>query len=345
MRVEDFNYTLPKELIAQTPLKNRSDSKLLVLNKHHGGIKHDVFHALPSYLEKGDVLVFNNTSVIPARLLGVKEETGASIEVLLLTQLTDDHWECLVKKAKKIKIGTVISFGEGLLKATCTDVKEEGLRNFKLSYDGVFYEILDQLGEMPLPPYITEKLDHPERYQTVYNKHKGSAAAPTAGLHFTNTLLDTLKEKGVILSYVTLHVGLGTFRPVQVDNVESHKMHEEYYHMPKETADILNKAKEEHRRIISVGTTSLRTLETVLRDHPSFVEASGFSDIFIYPGKTIQSSDGLITNFHLPKSTLLMLVSAISSKEIIMNAYQEAIKHQYRFFSFGDSMFITNLDY
>ena len=342
MKVEDFNYHLPKDLIAQTPLAKRSDSRLLVLNKHHGQIKHDVFHALPSYLHKGDVLVFNNTSVIPARLLGEKVDTGAMIEVLLLSQLENDEWECLVKKAKKIKVGTRISFGDGRLKATCTKVKEEGLRNIRFSYEGVFYEILDQLGEMPLPPYITEKLSQPERYQTVYNKHKGSAAAPTAGLHFTHALLEELKEKGVELAYVTLHVGLGTFRPVQVEDVSSHKMHEEYYQMPKETADILNKAKEEGRRIISVGTTSLRTLETVLRDHPNFVETSGFSDIFIYPGKDIKSSSGLITNFHLPKSTLLMLVSAMASKKIIMDAYQEAIKEKYRFFSFGDSMFITN---
>ncbi|MGS0971858.1 MAG: tRNA preQ1(34) S-adenosylmethionine ribosyltransferase-isomerase QueA [Candidatus Izemoplasmataceae bacterium] len=342
MKVEDFDYQLPKRLIAQTPLENRSDSRLLVLNKHHGEIKHDVFHALSNYLHQGDVLVFNNTSVIPARLLGVKEGTGASIEVLLLTQKNNDCWECLVKKAKKVKVGTVISFGEGLLKATCVEVKEEGLRDFKFTYDGLFYEILDQLGEMPLPPYITEKLEHPERYQTVYNKHKGSAAAPTAGLHFTNELLESLKTMGVELVYVTLHVGLGTFRPVSVDDVESHKMHEEYYHMPQETADILNQAKVDNRRIISVGTTSLRTLETILRDHPTFVEDSGFSDIFIYPGKEIKSSDGLITNFHLPKSTLLMLVSAMSSKKIIMDAYKEAIKEEYRFFSFGDSMFITN---
>lgn len=342
MKVEDFDYQLPKRLIAQTPLENRSDSRLLVLNKHHGEIKHDVFHALSNYLHQGDVLVFNNTSVIPARLLGVKEGTGASIEVLLLTQKNNDCWECLVKKAKKVKVGTVISFGEGLLKATCVEVKEEGLRDFKFTYDGLFYEILDQLGEMPLPPYITEKLEHPERYQTVYNKHKGSAAAPTAGLHFTNELLESLKSMGVELVYVTLHVGLGTFRPVSVDDVESHKMHEEYYHMPQETADILNQAKADNRRIVSVGTTSLRTLETILRDHPTFVEDSGFSDIFIYPGKEIKSSDGLITNFHLPKSTLLMLVSAMSSKKIIMDAYKEAIKEEYRFFSFGDSMFITN---
>lgn len=344
MKVEDFNYDLPKELIAQTPLANRSDSRLLVLNKHHGAITHDVFHALPKYLDKGDVLVFNNTSVIPARLVGVKEPTGAMIELLLLSQLENDEWECLVKKARKIKVGTTIVFGDGLLKATCTEVKEEGLRNFAFSYEGVFYEVLDQLGEMPLPPYITEKLVDKDRYQTVYNKHKGSAAAPTAGLHFTNELLDQLKEQGVILAYVTLHVGLGTFRPVQVEDVHSHKMHEEYYSMSKETADILNQAKTEGRRIISVGTTSLRTLETVLRDHPKFEEASGFSDIFIYPGKEIKSSHALITNFHLPKSTLLMLVSAMASKEIIMKAYEEAIEERYRFFSFGDSMFITNQD-
>lgn len=342
MRVEDFNYELPEELIAQTPLKNRSASRFLVLDKNTGEIEHSTFNNVLDYLNKGDVLVLNNTSVIPARLYGVKEETSAAIEILLLKQKEEDTWECLVKKAKKIKVGTVISFGEGLLKAKCTRVKEEGLRDFKMIYDGVFYEILDQLGEMPLPPYIHEKLENQDRYQTVYNKHKGSAAAPTAGLHFTKELMKQIEDKGVIITYVTLHVGLGTFRPVQVEDVASHKMHTEFYQVSEETADILNKAKEENRKIIAVGTTSLRTLETVLRDYDKFQEISGWSDIFIYPGYKFKAIDELITNFHLPKSTLVMLVSALAGKENIMKAYQEAIKEKYRFFSFGDSMMIRN---
>ena len=340
MRVEDFNYNLPEELIAQTPLKNRSASRLLVLDKDSGDIKHDQFSNLLSYLNKGDVLVLNDTSVIPARLYGVKVETSAAIEILLLKQKEDDIWECLVKKAKKIKVGTVISFGEGVLKAKCVKLGEEGIRQFKMIYDGVFYEVLDQLGEMPLPPYIHEKLENQDRYQTVYNKHKGSAAAPTAGLHFTKELMKKIEDKGVIITYVTLHVGLGTFRPVQVEDVLSHKMHTEYYQMTSETADILNTAKQEKRKIIAVGTTSLRTLETVLRDYDNFTETSGWSDIFIYPGYKFKAIDELITNFHLPKSTLLMLVSALAGKENIMNAYLKAIEEKYRFFSFGDSMII-----
>ncbi len=340
MKVEDFNYSLPEALIAQTPLENRSASRFLVLNKDNGEINHDYFNNILSYLNEGDVLVLNDTSVIPARLYGVKIDTNATIEILLLKQKEDDVWECLVKKSRKIKIGSIISFGDGLLQAKCTKLGEEGIREFKMEYKGVFYEVLDQLGEMPLPPYIHEKLENQDRYQTVYNKYKGSAAAPTAGLHFTKELMQQIKAKGVIISYVTLHVGLGTFRPVSVEDVETHKMHTEFYQMTKETADILNKAKYEKRKIIAVGTTSLRTLETVLRDYDNFKDTSGWSDIFIYPGYKFKAIDELITNFHLPKSTLLMLVSALASKEYIMNAYNEAIKEKYRFFSFGDSMMI-----
>lgn len=340
MKVSDFDYHLPEELIAQTPLETRSSSRLLVLDQDTGSITHDQFLHLPQYLHKGDVLVLNDTSVIPARIIGVKEKTLATIELLLLKQEADDVWECLVKKAKKIRVGTLISLGDGLLKARCIRVKEEGLRDFKLEYEGVLYEILDELGEMPLPPYIHEKLIDQDRYQTVYNKYKGSAAAPTAGLHFTTELLDDIRQMGVEIVYVTLHVGLGTFRPVQVDDVLDHKMHTEFYQVSKATADVLNKAKQEHRKIIAVGTTSLRTLETVLRDHEQFEETSGWSDIFIYPGYQFKAIDELITNFHLPKSTLLMLVSALASKEHIMKAYQEAINERYRFFSFGDSMLI-----
>lgn len=342
MKVKDFDYHLPEELIAQTPLLDRTASRLLVLNKESGKINHDHFSNVIDYLEKGDVLVLNDTSVIPARLYGEKTDTKAVIEVLLLKQKEDNVWECLVKKARKIKVGTVISFGEGLLKAECVRIGEEGIRDFKMIYDGVFYEILDQLGEMPLPPYIHEKLIDQDRYQTVYNKHKGSAAAPTAGLHFTKDLMKKLTDKGVIITFVTLHVGLGTFRPVSVEDINNHKMHSEFYQISKETSDILNTAKRDNRRITAVGTTSLRTLETILRDYDNFTETSGWSDIFIYPGYTFKAIDALITNFHLPKSTLIMLVSALAGKENIMNAYNEAIKEKYRFFSFGDSMFISN---
>ncbi|MCK5387971.1 MAG: tRNA preQ1(34) S-adenosylmethionine ribosyltransferase-isomerase QueA [Candidatus Izimaplasma sp.] len=340
MKVSDFDYILPEELIAQTPLKNRSASRLLVINKNTGNIKHDHFLNIIDYLNEGDVLVLNDTSVIPARLFGFKEDTLAAIEILLLKQREDDVWECLVKKARKIKVGTTVIFGNGLLKAKCIKVYEEGLRDFEMIYNGVFYEIIDQLGEMPLPPYIHEKLLDQDRYQTVYNKFRGSAAAPTAGLHFTKNLLKRITEKRVKIVYVTLHVGLGTFRPVQVETIEDHHMHTEYYQMTDKCANTLNKAKQENRRIIAVGTTSLRTLETILRDYDDFRETSGWSDIFIFPGYSFKAVDALITNFHLPKSTLLMLVSALAGRNNIINAYNEAIEEKYRFFSFGDSMLI-----
>ncbi len=340
MKVQEFDYHLPEELIAQTPLKDRSASRLLLLHKKSGDVTHDHFSNIISYLNKGDVLVLNDTSVIPARMIGEKKHTKAIIEVLLLKQKEEDVWECLVKKARKINIGTVVSFGDGMLKATCIRIGEEGIRDFKMTYSGVFYEILDQLGEMPLPPYIHEKLIDQGRYQTVYNKEKGSAAAPTAGLHFTTKLLEQIKAKGVIITFVTLHVGLGTFRPVSVTDIKNHVMHSEFYQMSKETATILNQAKQDKRRVIAVGTTSLRTLETIMQAHHMFVETSGWSEIFIYPGYKFLAIDALITNFHLPKSTLLMLVSALTSREMIMKAYSEAIKEQYRFFSFGDSMMI-----
>ena len=340
MKTDDFDYELPEELIAQTPLLNRSDSKLLLLNKETGAIKHEQFKNITNYLKKGDVLVLNDTKVIPARLYGVKEDTEAHVEVLMLKDLGNNTWECLTRPAKRIKIGTIISFGEGLLKAKCIKVEDEGIREFELIYDGILYEILDKLGEMPLPPYIHEKLKDKDRYQTVYAKNLGSAAAPTAGLHFTKELLSEIEKMGVTVAYVTLHVGLGTFRPVSVDDVTKHKMHVEYYNMSEETANILNKAKKENRRIISVGTTSVRTLETVYNKYNEFRKCSGNTDIFIYPGYEFKAIDALITNFHLPKSTLVMLVSALAGKENILNAYNEAIKNKYRFFSFGDSMFI-----
>ena len=341
MNINEFDYNLPEDRIAQTPLKNRSDSKLLVLDKNSGDIKHEVFSNIINYLREGDVLVLNNTKVIPARLIGEKEDTHAHIELLLLKDLGNDTWECLSRPQKRLHENTIVSFGDGLLKAQVISLQDEGIVHVKLIYTGILYEILDKLGSMPLPPYIHEKLDDKDRYQTVYAKIEGSAAAPTAGLHFTNELLEELKKKGVIITFVTLHVGLGTFRPVMEENILDHKMHSEYYEMTKETADILNKAKEEGRRIISVGTTSCRTLETIASKYEGgFEESKGNTDIFIYPGYTFKAIDGLITNFHLPKSTLLMLVSAFSSKEIILNAYNEAIKNDYRFFSFGDAMFI-----
>jgi S-adenosylmethionine:tRNA ribosyltransferase-isomerase len=340
MKTSDFDFYLPEELIAQTPLKVRSDSKLLVLNRNNTDLNHDKFSNIGDYLKQGDVLVLNNTKVIPARLYGVKEETFANIEVLLLNQFGLDKWEALVKPAKRVKLGTRVTFGEGLLTLNCIEVLDDGIRHFKLEHDGELEAILDQLGEMPLPPYIHEKLEDQSRYQTVYSKITGSAASPTAGLHFTKTLLKSLKEKGVTIEYVTLHVGLGTFRPVKVDDVKKHKMHSEFYQMTQATADVLNRAKVEGRDIVAVGTTSVRTLETIMNNFGEFKEASGFTEIFIYPGYEFKAIDTLITNFHLPKSTLLMLVSAFSSKEIIMNAYSEAVKEKYRFFSFGDSMII-----
>ena len=340
MKTDDFNYELPEHLIAQTPIKERDNSKMMFLDKKTGEIEHHHFHDILNYLDEKDVLVLNDTKVLPARLYGVKEETNAGIEILMLKEIENDTWECLTKPAKRVKIGTVITFGDGRLKALCIEEKEEGIRVFKLDYDGILYEILDSLGEMPLPPYIHEKLEEKNRYQTVYAKNIGSAAAPTAGLHFTNELLEQLKHKGVTILYITLHVGLGTFRPVNVEDVTKHRMHSEFYSMTKEVADTLNKAKKDGKRIISVGTTTTRTLETIANKYNEFKECSGWTDIFIYPGYQFKAIDALITNFHLPKSTLIMLVSALAGKENVLNAYHEAVKEEYRFFSFGDSMFI-----
>ena len=340
MKTDEFDFYLPEELIAQHPIDKRDNSKLLVLDKNNGNIEHKHFTDIIDYLDEKDILVLNDTKVIPARLIGIKEETNANIEVLLLKKEKKDIWECLVKPAKRVKVGTIVSFGNGLLKAKCLTIKEEGIREFEFIYDGIFYEILDKLGTMPLPPYIKEKLKDKERYQTVYAKNIGSAAAPTAGLHFTKNLLNKIKEKNITICYVTLHVGLGTFRPVNVEDVTKHKMHTEYYSMSDNVAEILNKAKQEKRRIIAVGTTTTRTLETVIQKYDKFKGCSGETDIFIYPGYKFKAIDALITNFHLPKSTLLMLVSALSSKEIILKAYKEAVKKEYRFFSFGDAMLI-----
>ena len=339
MKTKDFNYYLPEELIAQTPLKNRDESRLMVLDKTTGEIEHKHFYDIIDYLEEGDVLVLNDTKVLPARLHGIKESTGSHIEILMLKELESDSWECLAKPAKRISVGDTIDFG-GLLKATCTQVKEEGIRIFKLSYQGILYEILDKLGEMPLPPYIHEKLKDKDRYQTVYAKEVGSAAAPTAGLHFTPELLDKIAKKEIKIEYITLHVGLGTFRPVTSENVLDHQMHSEYYIMSKETADTLNEAKKNGNMIVSVGTTSTRTLETVVNLYGEFKECSGWTNIFIYPGYKFKAIDYLITNFHLPKSTLVMLVSALAGRENILNAYNIAVKERYRFFSFGDAMLI-----
>lgn len=341
MNILEYDYDLPQKFIAQTPLKNRSDSKLLLLNKDNGNIKEDVFKNIGKYLKKGDVLVLNDTKVIPARLIGEKEETKAVIELLLLKDVEGDIWECLAKPGKRLHVGTIISFGNGLLKAEVIEKKDEGIVHVKLIYDGILMEILDSLGTMPLPPYIHESLTDQSRYQTVYAKNLGSAAAPTAGLHFTNELLDELSKMGVEILYVTLHVGLGTFRPVEVSDITKHHMHSEYYIMTEDVAKKLNKAKEEGRNIYAVGTTSTRVLETVAHKYDKFSACSGNTDIFIYPGNfEFKAIDGLITNFHLPKSTLLMLVSALSKKEYILNAYEYAKEHDFRFFSFGDAMFI-----
>lgn len=340
MNVEEFDYHLPESLIAQTPLKNRDQSRLLVLSRKTGNIAHKHFTDIMDYFETGDTLVLNDTRVMPARLFGLKEETGAKVEMLMLTRIEDNDWEVLLKPAKRIKVGNTLSFGNGKIIAECIKELEQGGRIMRLHYEGILEERLDELGEMPLPPYIKERLDDPDRYQTVYAKENGSAAAPTAGLHFTDELLQKIKDKGVNIAFITLHVGLGTFRPVSVEDINDHEMHSEYYQMTKETADILNKTKENGHRIISVGTTSTRTLETIRRDHEQFVATSGWTDIFIYPGFEYKAIDGLITNFHLPKSTLVMLVSAFSSREYILNAYKEAVKLKYRFFSFGDAMLI-----
>lgn len=340
MQLEDFDYYLPEELIAQTPLEKRDSSRLLVLDKNTGTVEHKQFPSILDYMNEGDTLVLNDTKVLPARLIGVKEETGAIIEVLLLKDVQGDTWECLTKPAKRVQIGTVISFGDGKLKAKCTEVGEEGIRKYELIYEGILLEILEELGTMPLPPYIHEKLEDQTRYQTVYAKNVGSSAAPTAGLHFTKELLNKIKEKGINITYVTLHVGLGTFRPVQVDNILEHKMHTEYYEMSKETADLLNETKRKGNKIIAVGTTSVRTIETIMNKYNEFTECYGTTDIFIYPGYKFKGIDFLITNFHLPKSTLIMLVSALAGRENVLNAYNEAVKEKYRFFSFGDSMII-----
>ncbi|MGN5883013.1 tRNA preQ1(34) S-adenosylmethionine ribosyltransferase-isomerase QueA [Staphylococcus simulans] len=340
MNIEEFDYHLPESLIAQTPLKNRDTSRLLVLHKTNGEIEHRHFKDILEYINPGDTLVLNDTKVMSARLFGIKEDTKAKVEMLMLTQIEGDDWEVLLKPAKRIKVGQKLSFGEGKIIAECIKELEQGGRIMRLSYEGILQERLDELGEMPLPPYIKERLDDPDRYQTVYAKAAGSAAAPTAGLHFTDALLEQLKEKQVNLAFVTLHVGLGTFRPVSVENIDDHKMHSEYYQMSQATADLLNETKAQGKRIISVGTTSTRTLETIRRDHDQFAAKSGWTDIFIYPGFEFKAIDGLITNFHLPKSTLVMLVSAFSSKQYILNAYQTAVEMKYRFFSFGDAMLI-----
>lgn len=335
-----YDFDLPEELIAQTPEKKRDHSRLLVLNKDDQTIEHHHFYDIINYLHEGDVLVRNNSKVIPARLLGTKEETNAHVEVLLLKDLGSDVWECLCGNAKVIKIGTIISFGDGSLKAECLEVKDEGIRLMKLIYKGILFEILDKLGKMPLPPYIHKQCEDNSRYQTVYAKVEGSAAAPTAGFHFTEELFEKIKEKGVIVVDVTLHIGLGTFRPVKVENIKEHNMHSEVYEISQEAADILNKAKEEERRIISIGTTSTRTLESCMQKYGKFVATRESTSIFIYPGYEFKAIDCLITNFHLPKSTLIMLVSAFAGHDFIMKAYQEAIDQKYHFFSFGDSMFI-----
>lgn len=340
MNIEEYNYDLPEKFIAQVPLKNRSDSKLLLLDKENGNIKEEIFKNIINYLEKGDVLVLNDTKVIPARIIGEKIDTKAVIELLLLKDVEGDIWECLARPGKRLHVGTIITFGNDLLKAEVIEKLDEGIVHVKLFYDGILMEILDKLGTMPLPPYIHEKLSDQSRYQTVYAKNLGSAAAPTAGLHFTKELLEEIKNKGIEILYVTLHVGLGTFRPVEVTDITKHNMHSEYYIMTKDVADKLNKAKSEGRNIYAVGTTSTRVLETVASKYGEFKECSGDTNIFIYPGYTFKAIDGLITNFHLPKSTLLMLVSALSKKEYILNAYEYAKMNNFRFFSFGDAMFI-----
>ena len=342
MDVKDFDYDLPEELIAQEPLEDRSSSRLMVLDKKTGEVSHHIFKEIIKYLRPGDCLVLNNTKVIPARLYGVKEGTMAKIEILLLKRKQNDVWETLVKPGKKAKPGTKIIFGDGILTGEVIDVVDDGNRLIQFSYDGIFEEILDKLGQMPLPPYITHQLKDKNRYQTVYAKYDGSAAAPTAGLHFTKELLNEVKEKGVDIAEVTLHVGLGTFRPVKVDNVLDHHMHSEFYMVSQEAADKINNAKKNGGRIISVGTTSTRTLESAADENGMLHECSGWTDIFIYPGYKFKVIDCLITNFHLPQSTLVMLVSALAGREHILSAYKKAVEEKYRFFSFGDAMFITD---
>ena len=342
MKTSDFYYDLPKELIAQDPLEDRSSSRLLVLHRKSGRVEHRVFTDIVEYLKPGDCLVRNNTKVIPARLYGTRVDTGATIELLLLKRMENDVWETLVKPGKKARQGVVISFGDGILTGEIIDVKEDGNRLIQFRYEGIFEEILDQLGQMPLPPYITHKLKDKNRYQTVYAKYEGSAAAPTAGLHFTEELFQKLEEKGVLVANVTLHVGLGTFRPVKVDDVSKHHMHTEFYQVTKEEADRINKAKQAGGRIVCVGTTSCRTIESAADENGVLKPGQGDTDIFIYPGYSFKMMDVLITNFHLPESTLLMLVSALAGKEQVMRVYEEAVRERYRFFSFGDAMIILD---
>ena len=339
MKTDDFDYELPQELIAQTPLEKRDESRLLVLDKKTGEIEHKKFYDIIDYLNRGDALVINDTKVIPARIIGEKVDTGAVIELLLLKEI-GDTWECLAKPQKRLKIGTIISFGNGELKANVVEIKDEGITVVKLIYEGILMEVLEHLGTMPLPPYIHEKLDNQGMYQTVYAKDYGSSAAPTAGLHFTKELLDKIDEKGIKIVHITLHVGLGTFRPVMVDDIKNHHMHSEHFIITKETADTLNSVRNNGKKIIAVGTTSVRTLETVMENNDRFVPMVGDTSIFIYPGFKFKAIDGLVTNFHLPKSTLLMLVSALAGRDNILNAYKIAVKDKYRFFSFGDAMFI-----
>jgi len=340
MNVKDFDFYLPEELIAQHPLEQRDASRLMVLDKKTGEILHKSFHDVLEYLNKGDTLVLNNTRVMPARLIGEKEGTGGKIEFLLLKRIDKDKWECLAKPGKSARVGRRFTFGEGKLKAEVVEVKEDGNRIVEFFYEGIFEEVLDSLGEMPLPPYIHERLDDRERYQTVYSKETGSAAAPTAGLHFTKELLQEIKNRGINVVYLTLHVGLGTFRPVKVESLEEHEMHSEFYMLSKESADIINETKKRGNSVISVGTTSTRTLETIGDENGFVKEQSGWTNIFIYPGYNFKVVDKLITNFHLPESTLIMLVSTLAGRENVMNAYKEAVNERYRFFSFGDAMFI-----
>lgn len=340
MKTSDFDYELPQELIAQTPLKDRATSRMMVIHKNTGICEDKQFKDILEYFHEGDVLVRNNTKVIPARLFGTKEETNAHVEVLLLQQEEDDIWECLVGNAKVVKIDTVISFHDGRLKAKCIEIKDKGIRRFKMIYDGIFNEILDQIGLMPLPPYIKEKLEKKEMYQTVYAKYEGSAAAPTAGLHFTEELLEQIKAKGVEIANVTLHVGIGTFRPVKEENIEDHDMHTEHYYIKEDDAEKINRTRKNGGRIIAVGTTSCRVLESVSDDKGMVKPVEGDTNIYIYPGYTFKCVDGLITNFHLPESTLVMLVSALAGREFILDSYKKAVEEKYRFFSFGDAMFI-----
>lgn len=340
MKTVDFYYDLPKELIAQTPLEPRDSSKMMVLDKKSGIISHKHFYDIVDMLDSGDTLILNDSRVLPARIFGIKEDTGASVEFLMLRQIENNTWETLAKPGKKAKPGTKFIFGDGIMTATVRDVTEEGNRIVDFYCEESIYTALDKIGQMPLPPYITEKLSDKERYQTVYSNELGSAAAPTAGLHFTKELLQKIKDKGVNIGYVTLHVGLGTFRPVKVDNILEHKMHSEHYEIPEETAQLIKATKENSKRVIAVGTTSCRTLESVAKEHGEIVPCHGFTDIFIYPGFEFKVLDGLVTNFHLPESTLIMLVSAFSGYENTMNAYKVAVEEKYRFFSFGDSMMI-----